>query len=314
MSNYTDDDESRVNQYGRNMVMTNVGHSESKRKYVNLDTKFRDEYAYNSLANNTYISLANYTITLPERLTNVKSIMVCNAEIPLSFYNISENLGNNCFSITDNGVTQSVIIPDGEYTADSLSIAINAQIQSLSANYNKLNYSIVNNNFSAFNCTSGSLTVNFDVNLSGLHSTTVNFDKYNFKSKLGWMLGFRKQQYTITTASTKSECFINLYGSKYLYLVIDEFSQKNPNSFISPQSGFLMSKNILARIAMDSKSFPFGSILPANNFNGFLLTDKRNYGGAIDIKKFNVQLVNEIGIPMNLNGLDFSFCLEVEHE
>ena len=299
MSKYIDDTEPQVNQYGRNMVMTNVVHSESKRKYVNLDTKFRDEYANNSLANNT--------ITLPERLTNVKSIMVCNAEIPLSFYNISENLGNNCFVITYSGVTQPVIIPDGEYTTISLSSAINAQIQTLTANYKTLIYSVVNN-FSTFNCSSGSVTVNFDVN------STCVFDKYNFKSKLGWILGFRKQHYTITTAVTQSECFINLYGPKYLYLVIDEFSQKNPNSFISPQSGFLMSKNILARIAINSTSFPFGSILPANNFNGYLLTDKRNYGGAIDIKKFNVQLVNEIGIPMNLNGLDFSFCLEVEHE
>jgi hypothetical protein len=307
MSKYIDDAEPQVNQYGRNMVMTNVGHSESKRKYVNLDTKFRDEYAYNSLANNTYISLANYTITLPERLTNVKSIMVCNVEIPLSFYNISENLGNNCFSITYEGVAQPVIIPDGEYTTASLSSIINTQIQLLTTNYKTLKHSVINN-FSVFDCSSGSLTVNFDVNSTGI------FDKYNFKSKLGWLLGFRKQQYTITNAPTKSECFINLYGPKYLYLVIDEFSQKNPNSFISPQSGFLMSKNILARIAMNSTSFPFGSILPANNFNGFLLTDKRNYGGAIDIKKFNVQLVNEIGIPMNLNGLDFSFCLEVEHE
>ena len=89
MSKYNDNMillDPQVNQYGRNMVMTNV-QREIKRKYVNIDTKFRDEY------NNS--SLANYTITLPERITNVQSIMVCNAEIPLTYYNISTNLGNN---------------------------------------------------------------------------------------------------------------------------------------------------------------------------------------------------------------------------
>ena len=290
--------EPQVNQYGRNMVMTNV-QREMKRKYINIDTKFRDEYNSSSLA--------SYTITLPERITNVQSIMVCTAEIPLTYYNISANLGNNHFTIVFGGIGQTVIIPDEQYTSSTLASAINVQIQLLSLNYNTLVYSLSGNN-STFHCSSGSVEVRFDMDSTG------TFDKYNFKSKLGWLLGFRKQSYTITTATSTSECLIDLNGPRYLYLVIDEFSQKNPNSFISPQSGFLMSKNILARIAINSTSFPFGSILPANNFNGYLLTDKRNYGGAIDIKKFNVQLVNEIGIPMNLNGLDFSFCLEVEHE
>jgi hypothetical protein len=30
--------------------------------------------------------------------------------------------------------------------------------------------------------------------------------------------------------------------------------------------------------------------------------------------KLNVQLLNENGIPMQLNGLDFSFVLQVKHE
>ena len=111
-----------------------------------------------------------------------------------------------------------------------------------------------------------------------------------------------------------SECLIDLNGPRYLYLVIDEFSQNNTNSFISPQAGFLMNKNILARITINSTTFPNGAILPANNFNGYLLTDRRNYNGIIDIKKFNVQLVNDIGKVMDLNGMDFSFCLEVTQD
>lgn len=288
---------SQVNQYGRNQVMTNVVR-EFTHKYINIDTKFRDEY------NNS--NLANYTITLPERITNVKSIIVCNMEIPVSWYNISANLGNNFFTITYNGIVNPVIIPDGQYTSSLLATAINTQIQSLPANYNNLTFLVVGNN-SVFDCSSGEVTINFDTDNTGV------FDKFNFKSKLGWILGFRKQSYPITTALTKSECFLDLRGPKYLYLIIDEFTQNNMNSFMSPQSGYLMNKNILARITIDSTSFQFGSIIPATNL-GYLLTDRRNYNGIIDIKKMNIQLVNDIGRPMDLNGMDFSFCLEVTQE
>ena len=304
MSIYSEKDnyaEPVVKQYGRNMVMTNVTR-DIKRKYINIDTKFRDEYNYSNIA--------NYTITLPERITNVKSIMVCNAEIPLTFYNISANLGNNCFTITFEGVSKTIIIPDAPYTAATLKTKINELIQALPADYRALSYDILigPGDNSKFTCSSGSVTVNFDMDTGGV------FDKYNFKSKLGWLLGFRKQSYIITSASTISECLIDLSGPRYLYLVIDEFAQNNPNSFISPQSGFLMNKNILARIAINSSAFQFGSILTANNLNGYLLTDRRDYNGIIDIKKLNIQIVNDIGKPMNFNGMDFSFCLEVTQE
>ena len=302
MSKYNNNDdnflEPQVNQYGRNMVMSNVTR-ETKRKYVNIDTKFRDEYNSSSLA--------NYTITLPERITNVQSIMVCNAEIPMTYYNISENLGNNYFTVSYASVGQPVIIPDGQYTSAQLSVAVNAQIQTLTTNYKTLTY-IVSGNKSTFYCSSGSVEVRFDMDSTG------TFDKFNFKSKLGWLLGFRKQSYIITTAPSLSDSLIDLNGPRYLYLVIDEFSQNNTNSFISPQAGFLMNKNILARITINSTTFPNGQILPANNFNGYLLSDRRNYNGIIDIKKLNVQLVNDIGKVMDMNGMDFSFCLEVSQE
>jgi len=48
--------------------------------------------------------------------------------------------------------------------------------------------------------------------------------------------------------------------------------------------------------------------------NGLLQTDTRSYNGKVDLQRMNVQLVNEQGIPMNLNGLDFAFCLEMEYE
>jgi hypothetical protein len=106
----------------------------------------------------------------------------------------------------------------------------------------------------------------------------------------------------------------DLTGVRYVYLVVDEFSKGNQNSFLGPLPTSLIRKNILAKIVLDRQKYPFGSILPANNTNGYLLTDRRSYTGKIDLQKLNVQLVDDIGKPVNLNGMDFSFCIEVEHE
>ena len=53
-------------------------------------------------------------------------IEVISAEIPLSFYNISSALQNNTFNYTKTpSGTISLIIPDGNYTVDSLMSTIN---------------------------------------------------------------------------------------------------------------------------------------------------------------------------------------------
>ena len=294
--------EPQVNQYGSHMVMTNVT-KPSKRKYINIDTKFRDDYQMYE-AN----SVANFNVTLPERITEVKNMIVCNAEIPMSFYNVSPELGNNYFKIINTATNASAMveIPAGNYDGTALTTAINDAIQA--SPYQNITYSLVNGH-SRFTISASSLKIEFDVNPDG------SLDKYNFKRKMGWLLGFRNLSYIVSsTAAVTSENFVDVTGLRYAYLVIDEFGKGNQNSFLGPLPSSLVKKNIIAKIMFNKSTFPFGTIIPANNFNGYLLTDRRNYTGKIDIQKLNVQLVDDVGNPINLNGLDFSFCLEVEHE
>lgn len=292
----------KMTQYDGHMVMSNVT-KPTKRKYINIDTSFRDEHSdYN--AN----SLATCTITLPDRINDVKALVVRNMEIPMTIYNISSAIGNNCFQIVSGASSAVVTIPDGNYTDySSFASAVNTAIQSLSAGFRNLRYSVVNNK-SAMDASSGSYTVNFAISSNG------SVDNYNFKRKLGWAFGFRQTSYSITTSPKTSEGFVDLTGLRYLYLVVDEFTRGNQNSFIAPLTSSLVRKNILARIALNKTTWPFGSFITANNFNGYLLTDHRTYSGKVDLQKLSIQLVDDIGNPVNLNGMDFSFCLEVEHE
>lgn len=249
-----------VEQYGGHMVMSNVKKS-TRIKYINIDTRFNDEYTNGK---NAYSQINSYTITLPEKLRDVKSIRVTNIEIPNVFYNFTETIGNNSFTITNLGEPfdkKTITIPNGNYsTLDELNNALAAQV---SAAFGTIS-SGISNNHTYINTSEGNFQIDFGMDSSG------NFDKYNFRSKLGWALGFRSQKYTITIESgIFSESIINLNTIRYLYLVVDEFSSGFTNSFICPLHNYLMNKKVLARIAVD-KSFsrlePFKSAIRLMDF------------------------------------------------
>ena len=282
--------EPKIQQYGNHMVMTNV-HKSTKTKHISIDTKFRDDY--------DYTQPANLQINLPQIVNDVHSMRVTNMEIPMSFYNISTNLGNNYFKIMNGGTATIITLDDDNYDAESLHTAINEKI-TLSG----LSYTVIGNGRTSIVSNETDVSIVFDIDKYG------NSDKFNFKQKLGWILGFRKQSYDITGTATSAECTLDLSGPRYLYLAIDEFNKGNQNSFVSPLSSSLINKNIIARISLDKSHYGYGSILPANTYNGLLATDKRCYTGKVNLQKMQIQLLNETGIPMNLNGYDFSFCLE----
>ena len=318
MSNYFDNKdlflEPKVSQYGSHMVMTNV-YKSSKTKYINIDTRFRDEY--------NYTETVNYNITLPERINDVKKLRVKSVELPITFYNISSTLGNNYFKLTQVDSQKSAVITldDGQYDTAGIVSEINSKISLLDGSLNYLRFQISENRSSFYreklNTYDSDLQIDFAVDKYG------SFDKYNVKTKLGWILGYRNITYTIYNnygvapveyVYSIGECFVDLTGCRYLYLAIDEFSKSNPNSFITPLPTSFINKTIIARITMDKAVHGFGSVLPADIINGLLISDERTYTGKIDIHKLNIQLLSEYGLPISINGMDFSFCLEIEHE
>jgi len=307
MSEYFDNKdlflEPKTTQYGSHMVMTNVTKS-TKRKYINIDTRFRDDYSHGQLA--------NYIITLPQRINEAKTMTITNMEIPNSIFNISSSLGNNSFTVTNNSnlVAHTITLPDSQYgDLASIQSVINTQLHAFDVSFS---VSINSANKLSFSLASPSAASNYKLQFAV--DSSGNFDKYLIRSKLGWLLGFRNSKYTLTT-NVVAEALSDLNGSRYLYLAIDEFAKGNQYSFISPLHSSLINKNIIARISMDNINYPFGKIIVAScNGSGNLVSDTRSYTGKIDLQKLNIQLLNEYGNPVNLNGLDFSFCIRLDHE
>lgn len=293
--------EPTVTQYGSHMVMTNVNKS-TKTKYLNIDTRFRDNYSTSSPS--------NYQLTLPERVTEVKSISVRNIEVPMTYYNISSTLGNNAMLVTlkSTNVSQTIVVPDGQYTASTLTTKINQLLAGI--NCTSIVYFINASNFSVFTDQSvnNQYTLTFNVTDQGVLTNN------NLQFTLGWLLGFRSYSYNLVLGTpVMSEGMVDLAGPRYLYLVVDEFLNTGPRSFVTLLQTSSLNQNVLARISPNMNDHPYGTILTANTVTGSLLSDHRTYSGKVNLERMNIQLVNECGIPMNLNGMDFTFCLELQH-
>lgn len=283
--------EPNVIENGRHMVMTNVN-PERKTKYLNIDTRFQQEYNMNTGA--------DVTVTLPQNIRDVHSMKMTHVEIPASFYDFSLTMRNTYFTVNDTLIE----IDEGNYTATELVTAVDTEVTNLiiSIDVNTQKCKIQNSS-------GGDITVRFAVDDRG------NEDKYSLKSKLGWCLGFREPVYIITDeGSIESEGIVNVNPCRYLFVSVDDFHAHNPNSFIVPSFDSYFDPNILSRVTIDRSSYNFGQYIIANESGGRLLSDSRTYKGKNDIQKIRVRVLNEIGEVINLNKMDFSFALEIKHD
>lgn len=275
------------------------------RKNLNIDTRFRENY-YGSPS-------TNFNMTLPMNFNDVVSMQLAAAEIPTTFYNVSKQLGNNFFSITATGaatgtVTQMVALPSGNYKYGGIAAIINERISLLDASCSDIVFEI---NASAGNG-SGQMMVGLK---PGSSVTSFSLDFQTDKSgnedrntplplKLGWMLGFRNGKYE-GNLNYVSEGIVDVGGPRYMYLAIDDHNNNVNNGFYSAFNSSLLNKNILARISLQNAS-SFG-VFSENNFN--LVTSPRDYFGPVNLQHLNVQLLDEYGRVVDLNNMDFSFCL-----
>jgi len=275
------------------------------RKNLNIDTRFRENY-YGSTS-------TNFNMTLPMNFNDVLSMQLAAAEIPTTFYNVSKQLGNNFFSITATGVatgtvTQMVTLPSGNYKYGGIAAIINERISLLDASCSDIVFEI--------NAAAGNGTGQMMVGLkpgSSVTSFSIDFqtDKNGNEDrntplplKLGWMLGFRNGKYE-GNLNYVSEGIVDVSGSRYMYLAIDDHNNNVNNGFYSAFNSSLLNKNILARISLQNAS-SFG-VFSENNFN--LVTSPRDYFGPVNLQNLNIQLLDEYGRAVDLNNMDFSFCL-----
>ena len=93
---------------------------------------------------------------------------------------------------------------------------------------------------------------------------------------------------------------------KYLFLVVDDYTNNVNNNFYSAFNSSILNKNILSRISLQANTF---NVLEQNNLS--LITTPREYFGPVNINNLTIQLLDEYGRIVDLNNMDFSFCLNL---
>ena len=270
------------------------------RKNLNIDTRFRDNY-YTSPP-------TNFNIQLPLNIDNVLQMQLSSIELPTSYYVVSKKYNNNYFTITVNDSTSVVTIPDGNYNQNTIMNIINTQLSLLGSPFDLVSF-IIN----LVNVDTGSAQTMVGPNGTGVVTKIeLNFqnDRVGIEDrgtplplKFGWTLGFRNGLYT-GSLNYVSEGIVDLIGPRYLYLVVDDFNNNVNNNFYSAFNNSILNKNILARISLTSSLF---NVLEQNNLN--VITTPREYFGPVNLYSMNIQLLDEYGRIVDLNNMDYSFCL-----
>jgi hypothetical protein len=269
------------------------------KKNLNIDTRFRENY-FSSPS-------TNFNFALPINFDNVLQMQLTSIELPITYYNVSKQYGNNYFSVTANTSTSVVNIPDGNYNCDGIVNIINIELTKMGGLFAEVVFLLnINNNSGSGQMMVGiipgstitSLSLNFQADRFGIDDRSTPLPL-----KFGWTLGFRNGIYA-NNLNYVSEGVVDVTGPRYIYLVLDDHNNNVNNGFYSAFNSSLLNNNILARISLQSKFF---DVQITNNLN--IVTNPREYFGPINIQNISIQLLDEYGRVLDINNMDYSFCL-----
>lgn len=274
------------------------------RKNLNIDTRFRENYYANTST--------NFNVTLPTNFNGVVQMQLVSIELPNAVFAVSKQYGNNYFTLSvtlqDDTVSSTVVhVPSGNYTTESIMDAINLQLQQLGNPFSLVTFQVnlLNGNTgTAQTLVTSSESEVKHISLQFQYDTLGTEDRNTpLPLKFGWLLGFRNGAYFNNTAYV-SEGIVDVSGPKYFFLVVDDYNANVNNGFFSAFNSSILNKNILARISNQASSF---QTLQQNNLN--IVTSPREYFGPINVNHLTIQLLDEYGRIVDLNNMDYSFCL-----
>ena len=204
---------------------------------------------------------SNFTINLSTKINKVIHIKLQSIEIPVSWYVFSPNYGTTRFRLGETSAsgelfypidiptTVLVNIPEGNYDAATLITAIQAALPpdySISLDDPTQKVTITNTTNTPFSIffyiektpaisANPSIGIPWDIpavpgwieDVSGQCQTRGPKVDYN----LGWLLGFRRAHYIGKTSFT-GEAPIDTYGTRYIYVILDDFNKNHLNQDI----------------------------------------------------------------------------------
>lgn len=213
-------------------------------KFVVLDSQFRQ---LDSSGNETHST--DYTLDTSERMNDVLSMRLYGFQIPFTWYAIDAEYGNTCMWVDIGSIDGGIVLVDvnpGNYTLVDF-------CTELSAAFVRAGFvGVVVTPYVA----SGTLTINaYGASYAGGTGTIID-DTMSFvffdptatltcgtkcggtstaraiNTTLGWIMGFRTQTAKIAEDGNSGQAVVDLYGTRYVTLVIDDFNLNRINTSV----------------------------------------------------------------------------------
>jgi len=257
-------------------------------RFVNLDSQFRQ---YTSGFDSTS---TDYTLDLSDTLKNALNLKLYSYQIPFSWYVIDTAYGNTCFWLVDanTNIVTPISVPSGNYTQTSFVAQLNKSFQNvgiitpavpaydLSANY-PVYYNHNNGKITLFlydgsyndpdnssikypiNDTMSIVFYDFTGKLQCDIKCKSNTNHY-FNNTLGWIMGYKLPYVNVVSTGNSASSILDLNGTKYLILVIDDYNQNHVNNSLVSIAQY---SNTLKMPAYYSNDIPYTCITPAQQGN-----------------------------------------------
>ena len=219
-------------------------------RFVNLDSQFR-QYTNGSSSTST-----EYTLDLSDTLKDALSLSVYSYQIPFSWYTIDTAYGNTCLWVYDPSWNQTinVSVPPGNYSQTEFTKQLNKSFLNAGFTFpgndvvdasNSPAYYNPNNGLitlflydGSFNSPSTPFTIDASTSVifydfTGVlscNNTCLSKSNSFFNNTLGWIMGYRTPYIYADPSGNTASAILDLNGTKYLILVIDDYNQNHVNN------------------------------------------------------------------------------------
>ena len=229
-------------------------------RFINLDSQFRQA------SGGTESMSTDFTLDLSDPLTDVLSLRLYSIQIPYTWYVIDYIYGNTCFWVTNVGNTFKIFMEPGNYTPTEFCNTLDASF--LFSGFT--NSTIPSPPITTYNSKNGKVTLNLDTWIDPSGNSIVSIVQYEdtfyatsdayftfsditgskscydnetqsypcassnqfhtFDGTLGWLMGFRLPIQPVFKNGNTPVGVLNLYGTKYFILVLDDYNQNHINN------------------------------------------------------------------------------------
>jgi len=277
------------------------------KRFVNLDSQFRQ------YTNGIDTTSTEYTLDLSDTLKNALNLSVYSYQIPFSWYAIDVAYGNTCFWIYDPSTNQTINIsvPPGNYTQTTFQTQLNKSFTNSGFTFPET-LDVSANSPVYFNQSNGIITLylydgsyndppnpSFTINettkiifydFTGVlqcNNTCLSKNNSYFNNTLGWIMGYRVPYVFAEQNGNVASSILDLNGTKYLILVIDDYNQNHVNNTLVSITQF---SNTLKIPSYYSPDLPYTCINPIQQGNNLeQILNEATLDSLFDNQTTNVQ-------------------------